>query len=339
MGSPYSRRYIVEANVLCLGILGAANIAVSRVIPSLSKSKKVKVFALASRDRRKAKEWADKLGIEKYFGSYDELLESDAVEAVYVPLVNSLHYEWSLKSLQKGKHVICEKPLALNSEEVRGMIRVAMEKKLTLMEAFMYRYHPRNISVFNMVKSGELGELRAIESCFSYFLDDPSSYLMSRELGGGALYDVGCYCVNVSRMLTGSEPVEVYGTANITDTKVDMTFAGILRFAEGIVSSFHVSMNEELRFSYRAVGEKGLIEVPWAFVSFGKDTKIMLQHSEKQREISYSGVDEYVLEFEDFADVVKEKIDPLYPIEDSLKNMYVIEALIKSAQERRPVRV
>jgi predicted dehydrogenase len=329
----------VEEDVLYLGILGAADIAVSRVIPSLSKSKKVRVFAIASRDSRKAKEWAGKLGIEKYYGSYDELLESEEVEAVYIPLVNSLHCEWTLKSLQKGKHVICEKPLALTSEEARGMIRIAMEKKLTLMEAFMYRYHPRNRAVFNMAKSGELGELRAIESCFSYVLDDPSSYLMSRELGGGALFDVGCYCVNVSRMLTGLEPVEVYGTANITDTKVDMTFAGMLRFAGGIVSSFHVSMNEEPRFSYRVVGEKGLIEVPWAFVSFGKETKIIVQHNEKQKEISYNGVDEYVLEFENFADVVKEEISPLYSVEDSLKNMYVIEALFKSAHERRPVRV
>jgi predicted dehydrogenase len=280
-----------------------------------------------------------KLGIEKYYGSYDELLESEGVEAVYIPLVNSLHYSWALKSLQKGKHVICEKPLALTSKEVRSMIRVALGKKLTLMEAFMYRYHPRNRAVFNLVKGGELGELRTIESSFSYVLDDPSSYLMNRELGGGALYDVGCYCVNVARMLTGSEPVEVYGMANTTDTKVDMTFAGMLRFTGGIVSSFHVSMNEEPRFSYRAIGEKGLIEVPWAFISFGRETKIVVQHNEKQREISYSGVDEYVLEFENFADVVKEKINPLYPIEDSLKNMYVIEALFKSAQERRPVRV
>jgi predicted dehydrogenase len=324
---------------LTLGVLGCADIAVSRVIPNLRTSRKVEVRAIASRDMTRAREWAVKYGIEQYFGSYEQLLEGGDVEAVYIPLVNSLHSEWTNRALQSGRHVICEKPLALTPEQVRDMIRTAKAKNLVLMEAFMYRYHPRNTSVFDMVRTGEIGTLKAVESAFTYVLDDASSYLFSRELGGGALFDVGCYPVNVSRMITGSEPVEVYGTANYASTRVDMTFSGIMRFPGGVLSSFHAAMDEEPRFWYRVIGDKGLIEVPWAFVSFGKKTEIWIQKSEKSRTVSFEGVDEYRLEFEHFADVVRGKSQPNYSIEDSLRNSYVIEALLKSAETGVPVRV
>jgi xylose dehydrogenase (NAD/NADP) len=252
---------------LQIGVLGTADIAVSRVIPTLKASKKVRVRAIASRDGNRARDWAERLGIERHFSSYERLLADDSVEAVYIPLVNSMHAEWTVRALQGGKHVICEKPLALTAGEAREMIRKARDKRLVLMEAFMYRYHPRNLAVFDMVRRGEIGRLRAVESAFSYVLEDQSSYLLNRDLGGGALYDVGCYPVNVSRMLAGTEPVEVYGTLNYAPSKVDMTFAGVMRFPGGVLSSFHVAMDEEPRFWYRAIGERGLIEVPWAFVS------------------------------------------------------------------------
>jgi len=278
---------------LSLGVLGTADIAVSRVIPNLRKSKKVIVRAIASRDGERAREWAKKLDIAQHFGSYEQMLDEADIEAVYTPLVNSLHNPWTIRSLDSGKHVLCEKPLAITSREVRAMIRKAREKGLVLMEGFMYRYHPRNLAVFDMVRKGEIGRLKAIESAFSYVLEDESSYLNDRELGGGALYDVGCYPVNVSRMLTGAEPVEVFGTANYTRTGVDMTFEGVMRFPGGVLSSFHVAMDEEPRFWYRVIGDKGLIEVPWAFVSFGRETRIVAQHSEKQKSRRFEGVDEY----------------------------------------------
>ncbi len=327
------------SGILRLGVLGTADIAVNRVIQCLEKSKKVNVHAISSREIGQAKKWADRLGIDNYYGSYDELLNSKGIDAVYIPLPNNLHCEWTIKAFSKGKHVMCEKPLALTSEEVRQMIKVSREKKLVLMEGFMYRFHPRNQAVFEMSKNGAVGEIRAVESAFSYVLDNPSNYLMSRELGGGALYDVGCYCVNVSRLVTGSEPVEVYGTYNLTDTKVDLTFSAQMRFPKGIISSFHVSMNEEPRFYYRVTGDRGLIEVPRAFVSFGKQTHIILQKNEKQEKILFKAADEYRMEFEHFADSVLDNRPLRYSIEDSLKNVYVLEALMESAQKGRPVRV
>lgn len=329
----------MKGKVLRLGVIGTADIAVSRVIPGLMKSNKVSVVAIASRDGKKAKQWAVKLGIKRSFGSYVELLESGDIDAVYIPLPNSLHAEWSIRALQMGKHVMCEKPLALSGEEVRQMIRVAREKSLVLMEGFMYRFHPRNEAVVETVRRGEIGELRAIESAFSYFLNNEASYLMSRELGGGALYDVGCYCVHVSRMLTDAEPSEVYGTWNLSKTNVDMSFSGILRFPGGVLSNFHVSMQEEPRFYYRVIGDKGLIEVPWAFVSFGKETHAVLQKNEKPERLTFRRSDEYCLEFEHFADAVVKGISVRYNIEDSLKNVWVLEALTKSAQKGEPQRV
>jgi xylose dehydrogenase (NAD/NADP) len=329
----------MAVKTLQIGVLGAADIAVSRVIPNLGASKKVRVRALASRDGERAREWAEKLGIERHFSSYERLLADESVEAVYIPLANSLHAEWTMRALQAGKHVLCEKPLALTADEAREMIRKARDRRLVLMEAFMYRYHPRNLAVFDMVRRGEIGRLRAVESAFSYLLEDGSSYLLSRDLGGGALYDVGCYPVNVSRMLVGAEPVEVYGTLNHAPSKVDMTFVGVMRFPGDVLCSFHVAMDEEPRFWYRAVGDRGLIEVPWAFVSFGRQTHIVIQRGEKGETRSFEGVDEYRLEFEHFADLVTGAAKPLYPIEDSPKNMEVIDALKRSAGSGAPNRV
>jgi predicted dehydrogenase len=329
----------VEHRLLKIGVMGAADIAVSRVIPNLRKSERVIVQAIASREAERAKKWAKELGIEQYFGSYEEMLGKGDVEAVYIPLVNSLHTEWTIKSLTVGKHVLCEKPLALNSADARRMLQAAREDNLVLMEGFMYRYHPRNLSVFDMVARGEIGTLKTIESAFSYVLDDDSSYLLNSDLGGGALYDVGCYSVNVSRMLTGTEPDEVYATANFTGTGVDMTSQAIMRFPGGVISSFHAAMDEEPRFWYRVIGDRGLIEVPWAFVSSGKKTEILLQKDEKQEIKSFEGTDEYRLEFEHFANMIGGTAEPLYSIEDSVRNLSAIEALLKSAHRGKPVKV
>jgi predicted dehydrogenase len=324
---------------LRLGVMGTADIAVSRVIPNLKKSEKVLVRAISSRDEERAKHWARRLNIEQHFGSYGGMLEGADIEAVYIPLVNSLHAEWTIRALQKGKHVLCEKPLALTADDVQSMIRTARERRLVLMEAFMYRYHPRNLEVFNMVAAGGIGELKVIESAFSYVLDDPASYLMKRDLGGGALNDVGCYSVNVARMVTGSEPVEVYGTANYTSGRSDMSFQGSMRFPGSVLSSFHVAMDQEPRYWYRVIGDEGLIEVPWAFVSFGRKTHIVVQKNEKEQKKMYDGVDEYRLEFEHFSELIRGTAQPLYPIEDSTSNIRVMEALHRSAIRGKPVRL
>jgi len=329
----------MKDNVLHLGVISTADIAVTRVIPALKKTRLVKVEAIASRNIEKAKKWAKKLEIDSYFGSYEAMLDYSGIDAVYIPLPNSLHCEWTIKALLSGKHVICEKPLSMTDEESRKMIKTAREHKLVLMEAFMYRYHPRHLKVFQLAKDGEIGDIKTIESSFSYVIDDPDNCLLKRELGGGGLYDVGCYCVNVSRMITGLEPYEVFGTYNLTRSKVDETFIGIIRFPGNIISSFQVSMDEESRYSYRVIGNRGLIEVPWAFVSFEKPTQIVIQKNEKQTMISFEKADEYVLEFEDFANAVINGKPLKYDIEDSINNIYVLDKLMESAKGQRPLKV
>ena len=332
-------RCTVSKGQLKIGVMGTADIAVSRVIPNLGKSKRVRVQAISSRDEAKAKKWAEELGIVQYFGSYEQMLHKGDVEAVYIPLVNSLHAEWTVRSLSMGKHVLCEKPLALTSRDAYRMLQTARDNKLVLMEGFMYRYHPRNLSVFEMVSRGEIGTLKAIQSSFSYVLDDDSSYLMNKALGGGSLYDIGCYPVNVSRMLTRKEPIEVYGTANFSSAGVDMNLQGILRFPGGVISSVHAAMDEEAQFWYRVIGDRGIIEVPWAFVSFGKETEIIIQKDEKQEKQSFKGCDEYVLEFDHFADMIEGSAEPMYPLEDSARNLEVIESLLKSARRGKTVKL
>ncbi len=317
------------------GVLGCADIAVSRVIPNLRHSRKVSIAALASRSVQKAGQWAKKLGIEKSYGSYSEMLSDESIDAVYVPLPNSLHAEWSIAALEMGKHVLCEKPLALTANEVARMIQSAHAHGLVIMEGFMYRFHPRNRAVFEMVKQGEIGRLLSIESSFSYVLEDEGSYLLKKDLGGGSLYDVGCYCVNVSRMLTGIEPAEVSGMADFRKSGVDLSFSGIMRFDSGVLSTFHVSMREQDRFDYRVVGDRGLIEVPWAFVSFGKKMHITVRKGEEEHAITFASEDEYVNEFDHFADVVSGRDRMLYPIEDALGNAAVLESLLQSAHKKK----
>jgi xylose dehydrogenase (NAD/NADP) len=329
----------MDGNPLRLGVLGCADIAVSRVVPALRGSSQVVVQALASRDAAKAARWAEKLGVPAACPSYAELLQRDDVEAVYVPLVNSLHCPWTLAALQAGKHVLCEKPLALTVKEARRMVETARSENRVLMEGFMYRHHPRTRKALELVRGGQIGELASVQSEFSYFLPDSDGYLFDRERGGGALYDVGCYCVELARAVAGGEPIQVFATQNLSPGGVDLSFDGLMRFNGGVLSAFHVSMKEEPRFGYRLVGSRGLVEAPWAFVSFGREAHLLLQRSEKAETLTFAGVDEYRLQFEHFADVIRGRAEPLVPIEESLGNLRVLEALRRSAVRNRPVRL
>ena len=328
-----------EVSPLLLGVLGCADIAVNRVVPALAGSQRVRVLALASRDGARARQWAEKLGVPEAYGSYAELLRREDLEAVYVPLPNSLHAPWTLAALAAGKHVLCEKPLALTVREARLMIAAARKSGRVLMEGFMYRHHPRNRRALELLRSGEIGELASIESEFSYFLPDSGSYLFDPRRGGGALYDVGCYCVHVARAAAAEEPREAFAVWRRSPGGVDLSIAGMLRFPGGALCTFHASMKEEPRFGYRLVGTRGLIEAPWAFVSHGRETRLLLQKAEKAQELSFPGSDEYLLEFEHFADLCRGICAPLFPIEDALGNLHALEALRRSAARGRPVRV
>jgi predicted dehydrogenase len=194
---------------LTWGVISTSNIGRAAVNPAIQASSNGELLAVASRNEETAREFATKAGLPDYYGSYEALLDDERIDAVYIPLPNSLHREWTVKAAEKGKHILCEKPLALNAAQCDEMQRAAEANGVRLMEAFMYRFHPQTEKVVEMVRKGVVGDLRFIRSAFTFRLTNPDNIRLNPELGGGALMDVGCYCVNVSRTVAGQEPMEV----------------------------------------------------------------------------------------------------------------------------------
>ena len=218
------------------GILSTANIATEKVIPGIRRAARNEIVAIASRDGETARRVADRLSIPRAHGSYEALLADPDVDAVYIPLPNHLHAEWTIAAARAGKHVLCEKPLALTAADAERMIEAAEAAGVHLMEAFMYRHHPSWVAVRELVASGRIGTLTAVQSWFGFHNDDAANIRNIRDFGGGALYDVGCYCVNLSRMLFGGEPVRVEGAVvrdGAAGDGVDILTTGLLEFEDG----------------------------------------------------------------------------------------------------------
>ena len=277
------------SEVLRWGIVSTANIGVQKVIPGIKAAARCEVVSIASRDGTHAKEVADRLGIPKAFGSYEELLADTEVDAVYIPLPNHLHAEWTIASARAGKHVLCEKPLAMTSAEAERMVETCTTEGVRLMEAFMYRLHPAWEGVRELVSSGRLGTLQAVQSWFSYFNDDPTNIRNVAEYGGGALMDVGCYPVNLSRMLFGGEPIRVEASVRRDPTTgVDVLTSAILEFESG-VADFTCSTRAESDQRVHIYGTEGRIslEIPFnipkdlparVFVTSGGDPPVASRH-------------------------------------------------------------
>jgi len=226
----------MNGGVVRWGILSTANIGVRKVIPATQKAERCEVVAIASRDGERAARTAAELGIPRAHEGYEALLADPDVDAVYIPLPNSEHAAWTIAAARAGKHVLCEKPLAMTAAEAEEMVRACANEGVLLMEAFMYRLHPSWESVRELVASGRIGRLRAVQSWFSFFNDDPGNIRNVPELGGGALYDIGCYCINLSRMLFGSEPtgIEAWVTRDATGT--DVLTSAILAFDDAVAA-------------------------------------------------------------------------------------------------------
>ncbi len=315
------------------GILSTANIGRAAVIPAIRASSNGTLAAVASRVSATAREFAATHGIPEHFGSYDSLLRADTVDAVYIPLPNSLHREWTIKAAERGKHILCEKPLALTAAECHDMAAAAAANGVTLMEAFMYRFHPRIGRVETLIRDGALGPLKLIRSAFTFRLTKPGNIRLDRALGGGALMDVGCYCVNVSRTLAGREPAEVQAWATFGPTGVDLELVGTLRFDGGLVAQFDCALTMERRESVEVAGTDGSIELPSAFLPGTADT-VAIQHRGREPSIEHpvAGDDEYRLMVEHFADCALHHRPVRYPPGEAAANLRVIEALYRSAR-------
>jgi len=327
------------AERLRIGVLSTADIARKKVVPGMLKARPVEVAAIASRDAERARGVAAELGIPNAHGSYEALLADPDIDAVYVPLPNHLHAEWTKAAARAGKHVLCEKPLAMTSGQAREMIDACREAGVVLMEAFMYRLHPSWTAVRDIVASGRIGPLVAVQSWFSYYNDDPTNIRNIRDAGGGALYDIGCYCVNLSRMLFGGEPTRVEGS--ITRDPVggtDTVVSGLLEFGEG-VATFTASTRAEDDQRVHVYGAKGRISIGIPFnIPPDRPTQVFVTAGgnppvEPDTEVlTFDAADPYTVEADRFAESVLDGAMPAFAPEDAARNLEVMEAIVASAE-------
>jgi predicted dehydrogenase len=293
--------------------------------------------AVASRRLDTVSGYAREWGIERAHGSYEALLADPEVDVVYIPLPNALHAEWTVRAARAGKHVLCEKPLALSVEEVDAIAAAAAENGVVVAEAFMYRHHPQTARVCEIVASGDLGRLRFVRGTFSFSLTRPGDVRLDPALGGGALWDVGCYPLSFARTVVGEGPAEVQGWQRTGPTGVDLTFAGQMRFPGGVLAQLDCSFESPYRAVMEIVGESGSLTIPQPFKP-GDDATLVLQRGERTETLESPQADLYLGEVEDMAEAVLLGKPPRISLADSRANVTALVALLRSAREGRPVR-
>ncbi|MBZ0298125.1 MAG: Gfo/Idh/MocA family oxidoreductase [Anaerolineae bacterium] len=318
------------------GILSTANIGRNRVIPAIQQSRNGKVLAVASRDLGRAREFADDLNIARAYGSYEELIADPDIDAIYNPLPNSLHAEWSIKCAEAGKPTLCEKPFASNAAEAQKMAEAFTRREVLFAEAFMYRFHPQTQKVKALVDLGGVGQITIMDAAFNFAIrpGDDANIRLSHTLVGGALMDVGCYCINVMRLMTGEEPQAGYAFADIGEqTQVDETLAGALLFPSGAVGHFDCSLRTASVQAYEIRGTQGRIRVSEGFVmNPEKDMTIEHWQGSAYSRISIPPANSYTLMAEDFADALIDGRPPKYAPQDGVENMKVIDMLVATLQ-------
>ncbi len=307
------------------GVLGFARIAKNSVIPAINRTDKSEFYALASRDRAKLAECKSQFNPTILYDNYEDLLDDPEVQAVYIPLPNSMHQEWAIKAMNKGKHVLCEKPLALTVDDCKEMMAAAASNRVLLMEAFMYRYTDRTKKVQELLASGEIGAIKYINSTFRFFLDRANTIKIQPELGGGSLYDVGCYPVNFIGMVLGSLP-ESYSAEFVLENGVDVIFSATLRYPGGVVATINSGFNAFREIRSEVIGTKGRLEIPDTFM--GEAGIINVVTNEGTRQVPVADSDRYCLEVADFAAAVLNGGKPLLDLEESIRNMRLIEGLM-----------
>jgi D-xylose 1-dehydrogenase (NADP+, D-xylono-1,5-lactone-forming) len=317
------------------GFVSTANIN-DKVLRGVADVDSVDVVAVASRDTSRAEVYARERGIERAYGSYDELLADPELEAIYISLPNSMHVEWSIRALEAGKHVLCEKPLSRHPEDVERAFNTAEREGLILMEAFMYRHNPQTRRLQELVAGGAIGRLRLIRAVFSFPLRDSPDVRLDPALEGGGLMDVGCYCVSGSRLLAG-EPAVVFGEQVVASTGIDEVFTGTMRFANDVLAEFDCALVLPVRDELEAIGEEGSIflDDPWHC----RTPVLELRTMGGTEQIALEPVDSYGLELENMSAAVRGHADPLLGRDDALGQARAIEALYRSAEEGRSVRL
>jgi len=324
-------------NKIRWGVLSTALIGTEKVIPAMQQGELCEVAAIASRDPDRATATAQRLGISKAYGSYEELLNDPDIDAIYNPLPNHLHVPWSIKALEAGKHVLCEKPIALTADEGQTLVDAASRfSELKVMEAFMYRHHPQWKRAKQIVSDGGIGELRTIQSFFSYFNDDPQNIRNQADIGGGGLMDIGCYNISWSRFLFDAEPTRVHGILD-RDTVfgTDKLASGTLDFGQGW-ATFTCSTQLVPYQRIHMFGEEGRVEIEIPCnAPPDRPCKMWHQRGEVIEEIVLDTCNQYTLQGDAMARAILDDTPVQTPISDAVANMRVIEAVVLSAETAR----
>jgi predicted dehydrogenase len=316
------------------GVLSTARIGTDQVIPAMQAGQYCEVVAISSRSLDRAEAAAEELNIPKAYGSYEELLADPRIDAIYNPLPNHLHVPWSIKALEADKHVLCEKPIALTSAEAQELLDAAHRRPhLKVMEAFMYRHHPQWRRARQLVIQGGVGELRTIQSFFSYRNVDPANIRNMADIGGGGLMDIGCYCISQSRFIFGAEPLRAFGVVEYDPQfGTDRLASGVLDFGRG-TATFTCSTQLTPYQRVSIFGTQGRVEIEIPFnAPTDRPARMWHQHGDEVDEIAFEVCNQYTIQGDLFSQAVLNDADVPTPLEDAVANMRVIEAVVQSGQ-------
>ena len=317
------------------GVLSAANIAIKHVIPAILASQSVTLVAIASRNPARARELMAHLPDVRIYGDYQSLIDDPEIEAIYNPLPNSMHAEWSIRALQAKKHVLCEKPLAVTIEEGAAMIEAAQNNGVLLMEGFMYRFHPQTIWALEQVNEGRIGTVKLVQSSFSFNImvpPRPHDIRLQAALAGGSLMDIGCYPTNFCRAVYGHPPVAVAARVFVPEGgEVECSANAVLEFGDGRFGQIDSSFELPERQVSRIIGETGTITIPLPFTPGHREAEVILALEGQTIHQRVSAVDQYRLEVEHFGACLRSGTQPSLSLEESIENLATIEAIYQSA--------
>jgi D-xylose 1-dehydrogenase (NADP+, D-xylono-1,5-lactone-forming) len=334
------------------GILGNARVANRAVGPGIQRSSNGVIYAIASRSIERAREYATRFGVPVAYGSYDALLKDSTVQAVYIPLPNTLHKEWTIKAAESGKHVLCEKPFASNVREAQEMVDACRRNNVLLMEAFQYRLHPQNLAVKRLIDEGRIGRVLAVVAVFSASRPPEGNIRLNRSLGGGALGDMGSYCVNVARFFMNAEPKSVSASGHFDPDGLDWRITGEMEFSDDRAAWMDTNQrlaDGAVQMSCEILGDSGRIYIPVPFAQRATtevgeivDTSFVVMDdksldSRSREEVRIKGVHQWQLEVEYFSDRVLRSAPIEYPMENGLAQTKAMDAVYASAREGRPV--
>jgi predicted dehydrogenase len=319
------------------GVLGAARIAHDYVIPAINLSANGRVTAIASRSESKLSQFSKEFGIEDTFLTYEDMLDSADIDAVYIPLPNNLHHRWTIEAARRKKHILCEKPAALNVAQCKEMISTCESNGVLFMEGYMYRFHPQFDVLKDEMESGIIGKILHVRSAFWFKLEDLSDIRYQKETGGGALFDLGCYCVSASRLILGSEPSFIEATSKFNEMKdVDEITIGMMKFPGSKFASFDCGFLAPLHSRLYVIGGEGLIEMPEAF-EFPQQPRLVVFKNGSvtpTKIIKIEQANAYKLMVEHFADCILHNKSPLYDASDALRNMMTLENILASSRSK-----